>query len=94
MKVPRYRWFLWAAFLAAALFFVIQMRFLPGGLKPAAPKGFELLDSLMRLIRTDYLEEKDPVQTAEGTFPPTSTRTSRRNTWPEPAGRRTPGSSS
>jgi carboxyl-terminal processing protease len=68
MKVPRYRWFLWAAFLAAALFFVIQMRFLPGGLKPAAPKGFELLDSLMRLIRTDYLEEKDPVQTAEGTY--------------------------
>lgn len=68
MKVPRYRWFLWAAFLAAALFFVFQMRFLPGGLKSAPPKGFELLDSLMRLIRNDYLEERDPVQTAEGTY--------------------------
>ena len=68
MKVPRYRWFLWAAFLAAALFFVFQMRFLPGGFKPAAPKGFELLDSLMRLIRNDYLEERDPVQTAEGAY--------------------------
>jgi carboxyl-terminal processing protease len=68
MRVPRYRWFLWAAFLAAALFFVFQMRFLPGGLKTAAPKGFELLDSLVRLIRNDYLEERDPVQTAEGAY--------------------------
>jgi carboxyl-terminal processing protease len=68
MKVPRYRWFLWAAFLAATLFFVFQMGFLPGGLKQAAPKGFELLDSLMRLVRNDYLEERDPVQTAEGAY--------------------------
>ncbi len=68
MKVPRYRWFIWVAFLAAALFFVVQMRFLPGGFKQAAPKGFELLDSLMRLIRNDYLEERDPVQTAEGAY--------------------------
>ncbi len=68
MKVPRYRWFLWAAFLAAALFFVFQMRSLPGGLRSPAAKGFELLDSLMRHIRNDYLEEKDPVQTAEGTY--------------------------
>lgn len=68
MKVPRYRWFLWAAFLAAALFFVVQMGFLPGGFKPAAPKGFELLDSLMRIIRNDYLEVRDPVQTAEGAY--------------------------
>jgi len=68
MKVPRYRWFLWTAFLAAALFFVIQMGFLPGGFKQAAPKGFELLDSLMRLIRNDYLEVRDPVQTAEGAY--------------------------
>jgi len=68
MKVPRYRWFLWTAFLAAALFFVVQMGFLPGGFKPAAPKGFELLDSLMRIIRNDYLEVRDPVQTAEGAY--------------------------
>lgn len=68
MKVPRYRWFLWAAFLAAALFFVVQMRLIPGGFKQAPPKGFELLDSLMRLVRNDYLEERDPVQTAEGAY--------------------------
>ncbi|MCK7515037.1 MAG: PDZ domain-containing protein [Desulfobacterales bacterium] len=67
-KVPRYRWILWAAFLAAALFFVFQMDFLPG--KPGAQvsKGFELLDSLMSHIRRDYLEERDPLQTAEGTY--------------------------
>ncbi len=68
MKVPRYRLFLWAAFLAAALFFVFQMRILPGGAQGQAPKGFELLDSLMRLIRNDYLEERDPAETAEGAY--------------------------
>ncbi|HUT08490.1 MAG TPA: S41 family peptidase [Candidatus Latescibacteria bacterium] len=68
MKVPRYRWFLWAAFLAATLFFIVQMGFLPGGFKQAAPKRFELLDSLMHLVRNDYLEVRDPVQTAEGAY--------------------------
>jgi carboxyl-terminal processing protease len=68
MKVPRYRWFLWAATLAAVVFFVSQMSFLPGGHGATAARGFELLDSLMSHIRNDYLEERDPVQTAEGTF--------------------------
>jgi carboxyl-terminal processing protease len=68
-KVPRYRWFLGAAFLGAALFFVIQMGLLPGGRGTGqAPKGFDLLDSLMRLIRNDYLEARDPVTTSEGTY--------------------------
>ena len=67
-KVPRYRWFLWAAFLGAGLFFVIQMGFLPGGHAGQGAKGFDLLDSLMRLIRNDYLEERDPVVTSEGTY--------------------------
>jgi carboxyl-terminal processing protease len=68
MKVPRYRWYLWAASAAAALFFVFQMGLLPGGLRTLPPKGFELLDSVMRLIRNDYLEERDPVETAEGAY--------------------------
>jgi carboxyl-terminal processing protease len=68
MRVPRYRWFLLAALLAATLFFIIQMGFLPGGHGGAAPKGFELLDTLMHLIRDDYLEERDPGWTAEGTY--------------------------
>ena len=67
MKVPRYRWFLWAATLAAALFFAVQMRFLPGTHGATAARGFDLLDTLISHIRNDYLEEKDPIQTAEGT---------------------------
>lgn len=70
-RVPRYRWFLWAAFLGAALFFVIQMGLLPGGRGAGAgqaAKGFDLLESLMRHIRDDYLEERDPVATSEGTY--------------------------
>lgn len=67
MKVPRYRWFLWAATLAAALFFAVQMRFLPSGHGATAARGFELLDSLISHIRNDYLDERDPIQTAEGT---------------------------
>jgi C-terminal peptidase prc len=67
-KVPRYRWFLWAACLAAGFFFVIQMGVLPGGHAGQFPKGFDLLESLMHHIRTDYLEERDPAITAEGTY--------------------------
>jgi len=68
MKVPKYRWFLWAATLAAAVFFLLQMGFLTRGHATTAARGFELLDSLMSHIRNDYLEERDPVETAEGTF--------------------------
>jgi carboxyl-terminal processing protease len=68
MKVPRYRWFLWAATLAAALFFVLQMGYLSRGHATTAARGFELLDTLMSHIRNDYLEERDPIETAEGTF--------------------------
>ncbi len=68
MKVPRYRWILWAATLAAAVFFVTQMGFLSRGQATPAARGFELLDTLMSHIRNDYLEERDPVETAEGTF--------------------------
>jgi carboxyl-terminal processing protease len=68
MKVPRYRWFLWAATAAAAVFFVLEMGSLSRGHATTAARGFELLDSLMSHIRNDYLEERDPIQTAEGTF--------------------------
>jgi len=68
MKVPKYRWVLWAATVAAAVFFVLEMGFLSHGHGATTPRGFELLDTLMTHIRNDYLEERDPVQTAEGTF--------------------------
>jgi C-terminal peptidase prc len=68
-KMPKYRLVLWIAFLASLLFFIFQMRSLPGGAQRGpAPTGFELYDSLVRLIRNDYLEERDPVRTAEGAY--------------------------
>jgi len=68
MRIPRYRWVLWAATLAAAVFFVLEMGYLSRGHGATAARGFELLDTLMTHIRNDYLEERDPAQTAEGTF--------------------------
>ncbi len=68
MKVPKYRWILWAATAAAAVFFVLQMGFLSRGHAGTAGRGFELLDTLISHIRNDYLDERDPVATAEGTY--------------------------
>jgi C-terminal peptidase prc len=65
--MPRYRLVLLTVFVASLLFFLIQMRILPGtSQRGAAPKGFQLMDALMFLIKNDYLEERDAVQTAEG----------------------------
>jgi carboxyl-terminal processing protease len=67
--MPRYRLVLLTVFVASLLFFLIQMRILPGtAQRNSFPKGFELVDILMQLIKNDYLEERDPVQTAEGTY--------------------------
>lgn len=69
MRMPRYRLVLLTVFVASLLFFLIQMRILPGtAQRNSFPKGFELVDILMQLIKNDYLEERDPVQTAEGTY--------------------------
>ncbi len=69
MKIPRYRLVLLAVFTAALMFFLVQMRILPGkSQRTSWPRGFELVDMLMQLIRNDYLEERDPVQTAEGAY--------------------------
>jgi len=69
MKIPRYRLVLLTVFMAALLFFLVQMRVLPGKSQRGTwPKGFQLVDVLMDLIRNDYLEKRDPVQTAEGTY--------------------------
>ncbi len=73
MKTPKYRIALWVAFAAAALFFSVRMGILPlASARPvqryAAPHGFQFLDIVFQLIRDDYLEERDPVQTAEGAY--------------------------
>jgi carboxyl-terminal processing protease len=67
MRIPRYRLVLLTVFAAAFLFFITQTGLLPGRSgRPAPAKSFTLLDTLISLIRNDYLEERDPVQTAEG----------------------------
>jgi C-terminal peptidase prc len=69
MKIPRYRVVLLGLCFASLLFFLFEMRILPGtSQRGPVPKGFQLLDGLMYLIRNDYLEERDPVQTAEGAY--------------------------
>jgi carboxyl-terminal processing protease len=69
MRIPKYRLVLLTVFVAALLFFLIQMRILPGtAQRNSSPKGFELVENLMRLIKNNYLEERDPVQTAEGAY--------------------------
>lgn len=66
---------LWLAFGAALLFFVVQMRILPGTsaragqrFGPPPLKGFQILQAVMERIRDDYIEARDPVLTAEGAY--------------------------
>jgi carboxyl-terminal processing protease len=67
MRIPRYRLVLLTVLAAAFLFFTIQTGLLPGKSgRPAAAKSFDLLEKLISLVRNDYLEERDPIQTAEG----------------------------
>jgi C-terminal peptidase prc len=69
MKIPKHRLVLLTVFAAAFLFFLIQMRNLRGtSQRGGIPKGFELVDLLIQHIKNDYLEERDPVQTAEGAY--------------------------
>jgi carboxyl-terminal processing protease len=52
-----------------SLVFLLEMNYLrgvPSG--SAAPKNLYLLEAVIRLIRNDYLEEKDPLQTMDGSF--------------------------
>jgi C-terminal peptidase prc len=52
-----------------ALVFLLEMTYLRGVASgSAAPKNLYLLEAVIRLIRNDYLEEKDPVQTVDGSF--------------------------
>jgi C-terminal peptidase prc len=57
------------ALVAIALFFWLEKNFLPGGSQKFPPhKSFEILASVIRYIRSDYLEEPDPRKTMTGAF--------------------------
>ena len=52
-----------------SLVFLLEMTYLRGvSSHSAAPKNLYLLEAVIRLIRNDYLEEKDPLQTVDGSF--------------------------
>ena len=67
MKSQRVRLILFSTGLGLCLFLILERSFLPGipAQKPAL-KGFELLGTIARLVKDDYLEERDPVLTMEG----------------------------
>ena len=69
MKIPKSRLALLAGFAIALVFFIFQMNLLPGiKPRPGREKGFTLLATLMDIIRHDYLEETDPLRTADGAY--------------------------
>lgn len=52
-----------------SLVFLLEMTYLRGvSTRAAAPKNLYLLEAVIRLIRNDYLEEKEPLQTVDGSF--------------------------
>ncbi len=69
MKIPKSRLILLAVFAASLVFFIFQMDLLPGVTsRLEQSNGFELLARLLGDIRDNYLEERDPLRTADGAY--------------------------
>jgi carboxyl-terminal processing protease len=66
MKSPRLRLIFLTACIGLCLFFVLERSFLPGVPQRPSFRGFDLLGSVARLVKNDYLEERDPARTLEG----------------------------
>ena len=66
MRFPRVRLVFLTACVGLCLFFVLERSFLPGVPQRASFKGFDLLGAVARLVRNDYIEERDPARTMEG----------------------------
>jgi carboxyl-terminal processing protease len=57
------------ALIAGVLFFWLERRILPGDARPAAPqKNIDLVESVVRIIRGNYVDEPDPAKTMRGAF--------------------------
>jgi carboxyl-terminal processing protease len=69
MRKERTRFIILTALISIALFFVLEKSVIPViSAKILLTKGQRLLESIMGLIRTDYLEERDPAKTVEGAY--------------------------
>lgn len=70
MSRNKLRLTLLTALIAVSFFFLLERSILPGlsSSRSAAPKNLQLLEAVIRLIKNDYIEERDPALTAEGAF--------------------------
>ncbi len=69
MQHKKVRLFLLALSAAASLFFIVESGILPGGNGSSSrTAGYRVLGAAVSLIRNDYVEEPDPVQTMEGAY--------------------------
>jgi len=69
MTTGRFKIIAVTAFLTVAAFLIMERSVLPPiSARPSTPKGFELLGTIMRLIKTDYIEERDPARTVDGAY--------------------------
>ena len=67
MTTGRFKIIALTAFLTAAAFLIMERSVLPTiSARPSTHKGFELLGTVMRLIKNDYIEERDPARTVDG----------------------------
>lgn len=66
MRSPRLRIVFLTACVGLCLFFVLERSFLPGVPQRPSFRGFDLLGSVARLVKNDYIEERDPARTMEG----------------------------
>ena len=57
------------ALIAGVLFFWLERRILPGDSRPVAPqKNIDLVESVVRIIRSNYVDEPDAAKTMRGAF--------------------------
>lgn len=64
--IQRPRTILLAALAALSFLFFLEKGFLPGISPKSSERNFSLLESVLRLIQNDYLEEKTPTETMDG----------------------------
>jgi len=69
MKIEKSRWLIFFVLIATCLFFLFEKDFLSGISSKFTPdNSFELLGTIIRLIKSDYIEEAEPAKTMEGAF--------------------------
>jgi carboxyl-terminal processing protease len=67
--MKRTRFIVLVVLAGISLLFLLEMTYLRGiSSQSGTPKNLYLMEAVIRLIRNDYLEEKDPLRIADGSF--------------------------